>query len=226
MKSKAKILFLFVVCSCFFSAFSQPKNLDLYLRSLGLVDVQKTNPDIKVQLAYSSINNFVKLDMYGALQKCYLPKEVAEGLSDAQNKLNAISDFYHIVVFDGTRPLHIQQLMWDSLKLPIEQKTKYLAYPGSVSMHNYGAAVDVGLMTETGVIVDMGTTFDFFGPEAHTTQEAILVKNGKLSQEQFINRKLLRSVMVKAGFEVMSTEWWHFNYCSKEEAVKKFTLIK
>ena len=217
---------MIVGCSAFFSAFSQLKDLDAYLRSMGLVDVQKINPGIKVQLAYSGVNNFMKADMYGNLEKCYLPKDVAEKLSEAQNKLNEISDFYHIVVFDGTRPLHIQQLMWDSLKLPIEQKTKYLAYPGNVSMHNYGAAVDVGLITETGMIVDMGTPFDFFGPEAHITQEDLLVKTGVLSKEQLINRKLLRSVMIKSGFSAMSTEWWHFNYGSKEEAIKKFTLIR
>ena len=116
--------------------------------------------------------------------------------------------------------------MWDSIKLPIEQKTKYLAYPGSVSLHNYGAAVDVGLITSDGSIVDMGTGFDFFGPEAHTNQEALLLKEGKISREQLINRKLLRKVMLQSGFEVMSTEWWHFNFCTKEEAAKKFTLIK
>lgn len=193
---------------------------------MGLVDIQKVNPAIKVQLAYSTTKNFMGMDMYGALQKCYLPKEVADSLSAAQKRLSAISDFYHIVVFDGTRPLFIQQLMWDSLKLPMEQKTKYLAYPGSISLHNYGAAVDVGLITSNGNIVDMGTGFDHFGPEAHTTQEKALLKNGKLTREQLLNRKLLRSVMVKSGFTVMTTEWWHFNFCTKEVAAKKFTLIK
>ncbi|MCD6065475.1 MAG: peptidase vanX D-ala-D-ala dipeptidase [Bacteroidetes bacterium] len=226
MNNTAKILFLLISCITFFSSTAQPKDLDAYLRSNGLVDIQQVNPAIKVQLAYSTVKNFVNLDMYGKLEKCYLPKEVALALSEAQKKLSAISSHYRLIVFDGTRPLHIQQLMWDSLKLPIEQKTKYLAYPGSISLHNYGAAVDLGLITTDGMIVDMGTSFDFFGPEAHITQEAKLVKEGKLSPEQLINRKLLRKVMLQAGFKTMSTEWWHFNYCTKEEAAAKFMLIK
>lgn len=226
MNSTAKILLLLITCICFFSTNAQPKNLDAYLRENGLVDIQSINPKIKVQLAYSTTKNFMKMDMYGALQKCYLPKEVAIALSNAQNQLNKISDYYQLVVFDGTRPLHIQQLMWDSLKLPIEQKTKYLAYPGNISLHNYGAAVDIGLITKDGVIVNMGTTFDFFGPEAHITNEALLVKDGKITKEQWMNRKLLRKVMLLAGFKTMSTEWWHFNYCTKEEAAQKFLLIK
>jgi D-alanyl-D-alanine dipeptidase len=226
MNGAAKIVFLLITCISFFASIAQPKNLDAYLQSNGLVDVQKIDPSIKVKLAYSTTENFMHMDMYGKLQKCYLPKEVALAVSKAQKKLHSISDYYQLIIFDGTRPLHIQQLMWDSLKMPIEQKTKYLAYPGSVSLHNYGAAIDLGLITKEGVLVDMGTSFDFFGPEAHINNESQLVKDGKLTPEQVINRKLLRKVMLVAGFKTMSTEWWHFNYCTKEEATIKFTLIK
>lgn len=115
--------------------------------------------------------------------------------------------------------------MWDSLKLPIEQKTKYLAHPSSISLHNYGAALDIGLITKDGVIVDMGTPFDYFGKEAHINNEDELIKAGLLTRTQLINRKLLRLVMLKAGFLTMSTEWWHFNFCTKEIATKQFKLI-
>lgn len=226
MNNKAKIHFLIFFCLSFFSTIAQQKNLDKYLKNCGLADVQEVNKNIRVQLAYSTTKNFIGLDMYGNLQKCYLPLEVAEAVSKAEKYVNAISSFYHLVIFDGTRPLYIQQLMWDSLKLPIEQKTKYLAYPGNISLHNYGAAVDIGLITADGRIVDMGTPFDFFGPEAHITNEEQLLKDGKLSKEQLLNRRLLRKAMVAAGFKTMSTEWWHFNYCTKEEAAVKFQLIK
>lgn len=225
MNSKAKILFLFVTCLVGTKLFSQITNLEKHFKSYGLVNIQDYCPDIKVNLAYSSTKNFVGIDMYKQLNKCYLPKEVALQLCKAQSLLHEISDYYDIIIFDATRPLHIQKLMWDSLKLPIEQKTKYLAHPNSISLHNYGAAVDIGLITKDGVIVDMGTPFDFFGVEAHITNENNLVKEGKLSHAQLINRKLLRKVMLKAGFLTMSTEWWHFNFCTKEIASMKFQII-
>jgi len=225
MNSKAKILFLFVTCLIGTKLFSQINNLEKHFKSYGLVNIQDYCPDIKVDLAYSSTKNFVGIDMYKQLNKCYLPKDVALQLCKAQTLLHEISDYYDIIIFDATRPLHIQRLMWDSLKLPIEQKTKYLAHPSSISLHNYGAAVDIGLITKNGVIVDMGTPFDFFGIEAHITKEEQLLKEGKLTKTQLINRKLLRKVMVKAGFQTMSTEWWHFNFCTKELAAKCFKII-
>jgi len=226
MNSKAKILFLFVTCLIGTKLFSQVNNLEKHFKSYGLVNIQDYCPDIKVNLAYSSTKNFVGIDMYKQLNKCYLPKEVALQLCKAQSLLHEISDYYDIIIFDATRPLHIQKLMWDSLKLPIEQKTKYLAHPNSISLHNYGAAVDIGLITKDGVIVDMGTPFDYFGIEAHITNENNLVKEGKLSRMQLMNRRLLRKIMLKAGFLTMSTEWWHFNFCTKEIASSKFVIIE
>lgn len=225
MNSKAKILFLLITCLFTVKLFSQTNNLEKYFKNYGLVNIQEYCPDIKVNLAYSSTKNFVGIDMYKQLNKCYLPKEVALQLCKAQALLHQISEHYDIIIFDATRPLHIQKLMWDSLKLPIEQKTKYLAHPSSISLHNYGAAVDIGLITKDGVIVDMGTPFDFFGKEAHITNEKALVKEGKLSRTQLINRKLLRKIMLEAGFQTMPTEWWHFNFCTKEMAAKQFKLI-
>ena len=225
MNSKAKILFLIVTFLIGTKLFSQVNNLEKHFKSYGLVNIQDYCTDIKVDLAYSSTKNFVGLDMYKQLNKCYLPKEVALQLCKAQALLHEISDYYNIIIFDATRPLHIQKLMWDSLKLPIEQKTKYLAHPSSISLHNYGAAVDIGLITKDGVIVDMGTPFDYFGKEAHINNEDELIKAGLLTRTQLINRKLLRLVMLKAGFLTMSTEWWHFNFCTKEIATKNFKII-
>lgn len=44
--------------------------------------------------------------------------------------------------------------------------------------HNYGVAVDVTLLDETGAPVDMGTPVDFFGDEAHTGNEPALGGRG------------------------------------------------
>jgi len=225
MISTAKILFLFVCSTLYLDFFYQEKSLKKYFIQCGLVDVTSYCLTIKVDLAYSSKKNFVGIDLYGDLNRCFLPKVVAIQLCKAQECLSKISEYYSIIVFDATRPLHIQQLMWDSLKIPIHQKIKYLASPTTISLHNYGAAVDVGLITKDGRIVDMGTAFDYFGEEAHITQEDRFIKEGKLTKEQVLHRKILRKAMTQAGFKTISTEWWHFNFCSKQEAEKKFVLI-
>jgi D-alanyl-D-alanine dipeptidase len=72
----------------------------------------------------------------------------------------------------------------------------------------------------------MGTEIDYFGQEAHITNESELVKSGKITSEAWKNRLLLRQVMREGRFHTLSSEWWHFNFCSRETARKKYALIK
>ncbi len=62
--------------------------------------------------------------------------------------------------------------MWDSLQLHPLIKYDYLAGPDELSLHNYGAAVDVSIINENGVLLDLGTPFDYFGCLARPTHEA------------------------------------------------------
>jgi D-alanyl-D-alanine dipeptidase len=52
-----------------------------------------------------------------------------------------------------------------------------------------------------------------------------LLLEGRLTEEQINNRKLLRDIMHKAGFSYLPTEWWHFNSCSRPEAMQKYRII-
>ena len=56
-------------------------------------------------------------------------------------------------------------------------------------------------------------------------REKEFVENGQLSQEALTNRLLLRSVMIKAGFTTITSEWWHFNATNKVTAAAKYELI-
>ena len=93
-------------------------------------------------------------------------------------------------------------------------------------MHNYGAAVDLGLTHLDTGMVDMGTPFDYIGVLAHPREEQKLLKQGKLTEKQIENRKLLRKVMKKAGFFNIQTEWWHWNSCNRSTAKKKYKLVR
>lgn len=200
--------------------------LERYLISKNLVNIHLLDTNIRVTLHYATSRNFLKKPMYQGLQNCYLPCEVAIKLANAQYYLKHQFPLYNIIVFDAVRPLHIQQQMWDELEMPVEQKINYLADPGSVSLHNYGAAVDVGIIGIDNVLLDMGTPFDYFGELSQPKMELQFYKEGKLSKQALSNRLLLRQVMLKAGFATITTEWWHFNSTTKIIAAKKYELIE
>jgi zinc D-Ala-D-Ala dipeptidase len=178
-------------------------------RDSGLVDLQEFIPGILIDLKYTTLDNFVKADVYGDLEKCFLRKEAAEKLKKAQDLLHEKHPGYNLLVFDGVRPFRVQQFMWDSLHIP--NKRNYLAPPSEGSIHNYGCAVDLSIADSLGKELDMGTPFDFFGELAQPQLEGAMLANGKLTKPQHANRMLLRTIMRKAGFFDIKTEWWHFN---------------
>lgn len=200
--------------------------LERYLISRQLVNVQELEPAIRVDLLYATDRNFLHKVIYKDLNKCYLPCQVAIKLCNADYFLNRAYPQYHIVVFDAVRPLHIQQQMWDELDMPAWKKINYLANPADISLHNYGAAVDVGIILENDSLLDMGTAFDSFNELSQPKYEARFLAEGSLSQEAYNNRLILRRAMLRAGFSMMYTEWWHFNATNKTTAAARYGLIE
>ncbi|MEZ5023220.1 MAG: M15 family metallopeptidase [Chitinophagales bacterium] len=92
------------------------------------------------------------------------------------------------------------------------------------SNHNFGCAVDVKYYGKDSLL-DMGTTYDYFGPEAEPRYQWQYLKEGKLTQTQIDNRLLLKNVMKAAGFQAIQTEWWHFNGISKEQETEDYYRI-
>jgi D-alanyl-D-alanine dipeptidase len=192
-------------------------------RDSGLVDLEEYIPGIRIDLKYSTKDNFVHADVYGDLTKCFMRKEAAEKLKKAQELLQKERSGYSLLVFDGVRPFKVQQLMWDSLKIP--NKRNYLAPPSEGSVHNYGCAVDLSIADSLGKELDMGTPFDFFGELAQPKFEGQMLANGKLTKEQHANRLLLRRVMRQAGFFDIHTEWWHFNAFGSSAVKRMFSRL-
>ncbi len=200
--------------------------LEKRLVSSGLIDVAMIVPGIRVELKYSSPDNFLGQDVYGDLDKCYLPVDIALRLEACQKYLKDRYPYYSLKIYDGVRPLSIQRKMWNALKLSDAYKSLYVANPDSISLHNFGAAVDVTLVDEDGLECDMGTAFDHFGELGFPLAEQKMLEEGRLLYRQVENRNLLREVMSKGGFTPITTEWWHFNACSRETARQKYTLIE
>ena len=105
-------------------------------------------------------------------------------------------------------------------------KYRYVSNPNrGGGLHNYGLAVDISIQDSLGRPLPMGTKVDHLGVEAHITEEGELIRNGKITKTERQNRILLRKVMKAAGFRALPSEWWHFNFCSREEARKKYNVI-
>ena len=200
--------------------------LEQSLIDKGLVNVQSIDSSIRVDLRYSTTNNFVGVDVYGDLNNAYLQEEPARRLAQANAYLKEREPDYTLYVFDAVRPRRVQQILWDTLDYPEREKPKYVANPQEGSIHNYGAAVDLTVADARGKPLDMGTGFDYFGVLAYPTKEEELLAQGKLTEKQLANRRLLREVMTQAGFTPIKTEWWHFNAFSRKEADRRYGIVE
>lgn len=198
--------------------------LELYLDSLGFVEVSKGCPDIRIDLKYATEDNFTKKILYKDLSIAYLHPLGIEKLKAAQALLKKDYPHLSLLVYDAARPLSVQQEMYDAVK-----DTKYKAYvadPSRTSLHNYGLAIDITICDSLGNSLDMGTKFDYFGKLAGILNEELFIQQNLLNREQVNNRILLRSIMQKIGFSPIRGEWWHFNAVSLSEAKNRYTLIK
>ena len=189
---------------------------------LGLVDIQSIDSTIVVDLKYATTDNFMGENMYGNLRRAYLNKATAKSLAAAQKALKRVNPGYSIVIYDAGRPVSVQRKMWK--RVAGTANSPYVARGDKGGPHNYGVAVDVGLLLN-GKEVDMGTAFDTFNATAHITDEGTLVNSGKISAQAKKNRETLRKAMTEAGFRTYSREWWHFERFRTSYARKHYPLI-
>ena len=188
-----------------------------YLDSLGYINVTEQDSNILVNLMYARDDNFMGRLLYQDLREAYLHPDAITPLLKAQQLLQQTHPDYHLIIFDAARPMYIQQQMWDVVKGTRQQS--YVSNPAhGGGLHNYGLAVDVSIANARGDTIPMGTVVDHLGREAHTDYTV-------LPAEALQNRRLLISVMRKAGFRSLPTEWWHFNLVSRQEAREKYKVI-
>jgi len=147
-------------------------------------------------MKYATEDNFLKKKVYDC-DECYLRLKTIKDLIEANREFEAKG--YRIKLFDCYRPIDIQKKMWE-----IVPNADYVADPKKGSIHNRGGAVDITLVDQDGKELDMGTTFDFFGPEASHNYQNFSRKIRK-------NRAYLKEIMLKHHFKSFDSEWWHYN---------------
>ena len=179
---------------------------------------------IALDLRYATTNNFLGRCIGGALTRLFLHPIAADKLHRAIDLLGAERPDRQFVIFDGLRPNNVQRVLWDAVNGTAQEP--YVADPAVGSIHSYGLAVDVSLLDADGQEIDMGTPFDDFSPLAEPQLEDAHLTAGRLSRAQIDNRRLLRRVMVTAGFQVLPNEWWHFDALPPEKVRARFVRVE
>jgi D-alanyl-D-alanine dipeptidase len=168
--------------------------------SKKMVELRSLIPDIVYDLRYATSNNFMHRRMYtGNIRHAFLRRPAAEALAKVQQELKIKG--FGLKIFDTYRPYSVTVKFWKLVK-----DEKYVANPSKGSAHNRGLAVDLTLIDiDNRNELDMGTGFDNFTDSAHHSFN-------NLSPDVKQNRKLLKDIMKKHGFEMFDTEWWHYSW--------------
>ena len=197
------------------------------------VSLTEAVPDAILEIRYYSTYNFVgdRIDGYLA-PTALLTHAAADSLRAVSDEL--MKQGYRLKIYDAYRPQEAVDHFVRWAANTKDTRMKYYFYPdlnknvlfkqgyiAEKSGHTRGSTVDLTLFDmATGKEVDMGGTFDWFGPESHPDfcgdpdtgvydTKAGRKRNG-ITDQQFRNRLILRDAMLRHGFKPIDEEWWHF----------------
>ena len=162
----------------------------------NLVDVRLYVPSADIALIFATDKNFTGVVQYKR-EIPLLQLSTAKKLQKAAELF--AKDGYTIRLYDTYRPLSVQKNLYD-----IILNSSYIANPETTaSNHNRGAAVDMALLDENGKELEFPT-------QTHTLNEAANRGNKSWSSKAKENVDYMTSIMKKAGFDPINSEWWHF----------------
>ena len=208
-------------------------------RPADFVNIKKMIPQIQIDMRYFSAHNFIgrKVEGYQA-PVCLLTRPAAQALNTVVEQMRPMG--LTVKVYDCYRPqtavndfvrwaTELDNTTMRTEFYPSVDKTRLFSdgYIAARSGHSRGSTLDltiVPLGSETPLAesirkqvsctapqsqrypdnsLDFGTGFDCFSPVSHPSYQAI-------SAQAKANRLLLQSLMIRAGFKPLDTEWWHF----------------
>ena len=217
--------------------------------SSQFVTITDVVPDVILEIRYFGTYNFVgqRIDGYEE-PTALLTKQAADSLKKVSD--DVMAQGYRLKIYDAYRPqkgvdhfVRWAQDLEDTKMKPYfyPDLDKSVLFPQEYiclkSGHTRGSTVDLTLFDmATEKELDMGGTFDWFGPESHPDfcgnpetgeysplptspkgEESSASESspqggtrGGLSAEQFAHRMILRRAMLAHGFKPFDTEWWHF----------------
>ena len=209
----------------------------------AFVNITDVVPDVILEIRYYSTYNFVGTRVDGYMQPtALLTREAAAVLKEVSDDVKAQG--YRLKIYDAYRPQRaVDHFVRWAADIPDTLMKAYF-YPDldksvlfdqeyimAKSGHTRGSTVDITLFDmATEKELDMGGTFDWFGPESHPdfggnpdtgeyTGDCGASPAGRtITEEQFANRMILRRAMLAHGFRALDSEWWHFTL--KDEPFK------
>ena len=211
---------------------NEPSPTDDTSQFVTLTDVV---PDAILEIRYFGTYNFVgsRIDGYEE-PTALLTKKAAEALKAVSDDVRAKG--YRLKIFDAYRPQKAVDyfVRWAADLSATEMKPYFYPdldksvlfeqeYIMEKSGHTRGSTVDLTLFDmKSEKEVDMGGTFDWFGPESHpdfcgnpdtgeyTGDNSKSPAGRSITATQFENRMILRKAMLAHGFKPLYSEWWHF----------------
>ena len=217
--------------------------------SEGFVNLTDAVPDAILEIRYYSTYNFVgtRIDGYEE-PTALLTRRAADSLRAVSNDLKAQG--YRLKIYDAYRPqcavdhfmrwaAEVTDTLMKSYFYPdLDKKVLFpQGYIAERSGHTRGSTLDLTLFDmKTEKELDMGGTFDWFGPESHpdfcgnpenlnfTADNHKSPANRTITPEQFRNRMVLRQAMMRHGFKPFDTEWWHFTLANEPYPDTYFTF--
>lgn len=173
-------------------------------------------PGLRFDLRYRSDDNFVGAPVTGYRDdRLIMTRAAARALEAVQAQLTPMG--LGLLVYDAYRPQRAVDHFARWAEDLDDERTKATYYPdvdkadlfdegyiAARSGHSRGSTVDLTPVDlASGEPLDMGTPWDHFGPESWPSWDGA-------TPQQRANRLLLRSMMLKQGFEPYEQEWWHF----------------
>ena len=160
--------------------------------------------------------------------KMFLRKSIVDKLLKIQKRL----EDYRFKIWDAYRSRKVQNAIyekfWNELKEknPIWDEEKLRSEVGifvtdakdknRIPPHATGGSVDLTLVDKDGKELEMGTAFDYFGPEA----SSFYFEKNDNNVEARKNQKILRDAMSAEDFSVDKDEWWHFDFGNQKWALE------
>ncbi len=229
-----RIIRLYVLC-CLITVSCTTKTAQDKEFEKAFVTLTDAVPDAILEIRYYGTYNFVGQRIDGYIQPtALLTKQAAKALKAVSD--DVIAQGYRLKIYDAYRPQCAVDhfVRWAENVSDVKMKTHFYPdleksvlfdqeYIMAKSGHTRGSTVDLTLFDmTTEKEVDMGGTFDWFGPESHpdfcgnpetgqyTGDNSKSPAGRSITEEQFRNRMILRNAMLRHGFKPLDSEWWHF----------------
>ena len=182
-----------------------------------LIQIEESHPRIFISPIY-----YIQ-KVPNSLQSIHLRESAYERLMQA---VSLLPENYSFIVYDGFRPLQVQQFLFNHFSAQIKKQyptlseqqvkqetLKYVALPSlnreHPAPHLTGGAIDLTLGDLKGNALHLGTAFDEMNEKSATRYYE---ENAEENKEARGLRRMLYNSMTAAGFKNYSEEWWHYDF--------------